>query len=433
MKNTPAKNAIWIISGKIIQSLLGLVVSMLSARYLGPSNYGLINYAASVVAFVIPVMQLGFRSTLVQEFVEYPDQEGETLGTALLLNVLSSLACIVGVIAFVRIANPHETTTYLVCFLYSLNLIFQALEMIQYWFQAKLMAQYIATASLFAYIFVSAYKIYLLFSAKSVYWFAVSQVLDYLVIAAILTFVYYRLGGPPMTFSWKCAKRMFLRSRHYIISAMMVTIFQQTDRLMLKMMMDDAATGYYSAAVSCAGLSSFVFGAIIDSMRPVILEAKRSSNADFVVQMRRLYAIIFYLSLLQCLFMTIFASPIIWILFGAEYAPAVPALMVGVWYVTYSYFGAVRNVWILAEGKQKYLWIINLCGATMNVILNLMLIPLCGLIGAAIASLVTQFFANFLLGFIVKPIRDCNRIMLQSMHPCCALQMARELIQMKRS
>ena len=151
-RNSTTKNAAWIISCKIAQSLLGLVVSMLSARYLGPSNYGLISYAASVVSFVLPIVQLGFRSTLVSEIVENPEAEGEIIGTSLFFNFLSSVACIIGVCGFVYVANPNEPTTLLVCALYSLCLLAQALEMIEYWFQAKLISQYTSLTGLVAYV-----------------------------------------------------------------------------------------------------------------------------------------------------------------------------------------------------------------------------------------------------------------------------------------
>ena len=161
-KNSVTKNALWIIICKIVQSFLGLIVSMLTARYLGPSNYGLISYAASVVAFVIPIMQLGFRSTLVSEIINNPEKEGEILGTSIFLNILSSLACVLGISVFVYIANKNETETLIVCTLYSLSLIFQATEMIQFWFQAKLMSQYTSLTSVFAYAAITAppYRIY---------------------------------------------------------------------------------------------------------------------------------------------------------------------------------------------------------------------------------------------------------------------------------
>ena len=417
MKNKIANNAGWIIICKVVQALLGLVVSMLSARYLGPSNYGIINYAASVVAFVVPVMQLGLRSTLVKEFVDHPQEEGKTLGTALVMNLISSFACIGGIVSFVMLANGGERVTVIVCALYSLNLIFQALEMSQYWFQVKLLSKYTSLTALCAYFVVSVYKLILLITQRSIYWFALSQVIDYLLISIAQLIIYKKLGGPKLSFSWGRAREMLSRSKHYIISGMMVTIFQQTDKLMLKNMVNDAATGHYSAAIACAGISSFVFAAIIDSYRPVILEAKKNSEAAYERHVSTLFSIVFYLSLLQCVLMTLLAKPMILILYGEEYSASIIALQIVVWYVTYSYFGSVRNIWVLAEEKQKYLWVINLVGALGNVVLNLCLIPIWGILGAAAASLATQFFTNFLLGFIMSPIRKCNVLMIKGMNP----------------
>ena len=432
MQNRIIKNASWIVVCKIVQSALGLIISMFSARYLGPQNFGVINYAASIVAFALPLMQLGLRSILVNEFIQRPSSEGKILGTALGLNLLSAIACMIGIVTFVSIINKGETTTLIVCALYTLSLLFQAFEMIQYWFQAKLLSKYTSLISLLAYLVVSLYKIFLLVTQKSVYWFAMAQTIDYGIIAFFSLMIYKKLGGQELSFSIRDGSKMLSKSKHYIISGMMVTIFAQTDRLMLKNMIDDVATGYYSAAVTCAGLANFVFSAIIDSMRPVILEEKKRSQKAYETNIALLFSITFYLSLFQCICVTLFAEPIIMILFGVEYVPSISALRVVVWYVTYSYFGSVRNVWILAEEKQKYLWIINVSGALLNIVLNIKLIPQYGIIGASLASFVTQFFTNFVLGFIVKPIRDCNRLMIVGINPKFALREIKKVIKYKR-
>lgn len=323
--NRVVKNTSWIVICKVAQSLLSLMVSMLTARYLGPSNYGVINYAASIVAFMLLLMQIGLRSTLVYEF----------------------------------------------------------------------------------------------------------QAIDYCVISVSLLIVYKKCGGQKFSFSFKRGREMLSKSKYYIISGMMVTIFAQTDRLMIKNMIDDTATGYYSAAVTCVGMASFVFAAIIDSIRPVILESKEQSIQSFELSVSRLFSIVFYMSLIQCVLMTIPAKPIIWVLYGNEYLSSVDTLRLVVWYVTYSYIGQVRNIWILAEKKQKYLMGINLAGALLNVLINICFIPVWGIIGAAIASVITQFFTNFLLGFIIKPIKDCNRLMLKGMNPKFALGELKRLIKKK--
>lgn len=416
-KHKIVKNASWIIGIQLVKAVLGIFVSMLTARFLGPSDFGLINYAASIVAFVTPIMNLGLTGVLVQELVNSPEDDGKILGTSVSLSFFSSLLCIAGVVSFAATVNHGETETLIVCALYSILLIFQSLELVLYWFQAKLLSKYSSVVSLIAYFSVSAYKIFLLATHKSIYWFAVSNALDYMIIAFGLLILYKKLGGRPLHFDRQTAVRLFSKSRYYIVSNMMITIFAQTDRIMLKLMIDDAATGFYSAAVTCATMTGFVFSAIIDSFRPMIFDSKKKDEKLYEKDMCLLYGIIIYCSLLQCVFISLFSGIIIRILYGAAFGEAVNALRIVVWYTTFSYLGAVRSIWILAENKQKYLWGINLSGAVANILLNAVLIPVLGICGAALASLITQIFTNVIIGFILRPIRHTNTLMLRSLNP----------------
>ncbi len=417
------KNASWVIVCRIVQAVFTFVIGMVSARYLGPSNYGLIGYAKSVVAFAIPLAQLGLDNVLVEEIVSNPDREGETLGTALIMSVVSSLVSILGVLLFSSIVNAGERETILVCGLQAISLVFKMMEMIQYWYQAKLMSKYVSITSLFAYVIVSAYKIYLLVSKKSILWFSVSEALDFFIIALVLILIYYKIGSQTLKFSFKLAKKMLSRSKYYIFSSMLVTVFSQNDKILIKEMISDAASGFYTAASTCAGATSFVFQAIIDSFRPLIFHYKKNSQANYEKNIERLYSIIFYLGMFQSAFLTCLAPIIVPILYGAEYIAAIPILQIITWQSTFSYMGPVRNIWILAEGKQKCLWTINLLGAILNVSLNFVLIPIIGVCGAAIASVVTQFVSNFLLCYIYKPIRPTGSLILQALHPYTLIEM----------
>ena len=411
------KNAGWIIGCKIAQSALSLVINMISARFLGPSNYGLITYVASIVAFVLPIMQLGLSKTLVMDLIERPNKEGTVLGTAFAMNIVSALACMTAVYGYLRIVDSNEPTTILVGFIYSISLIFQATEIFNYWFQAKLLSKYVSIASLIAYVVVACYKIYLLVNGKSVVWFALSNSIDFAIISVILFVVYQKKGNQRLSISFKLGKEMLKRSKHYILSAMMVTIFQQTDRIMLKQILNETETGYYSAAITCVGVTAFIFQAIIDSFRPEILEAKKKKSINYESDVSMLYCVITYLALIQCVVMTVCAKPIVLILYGSKYINSITPLQIAVWFSTFSYYGAVRNIWILAENKQRYLWIINLSGAILNVVLNAFLIPLFGASGAASASLVTQVFTNVIIGYILKPISYNNKLMYKGLNP----------------
>lgn len=429
MKNSIFKNAGWIIGCKIVQSLLNLVIGLITARYLGPSNYGVITYVASVVAFAMPIMQLGLKNTLVKEFIKSPEQEGVILGTSLMLNIISSVFCMVGCIGFVMLINAGETETIFVCILYSLTLIFNATEMTQYWFQSKLLSKYPSIAALVAYVTVAAYKIYLLITQKSVVWFAFSNVIDYFVISIILMIIYKKLGGQRLKVDWHIGKKLLSESKYYIIPSLMVVVFQHTDRIMIKLMIGEAETGFYSAAITCIGISSFIFTAIIDSARPVILEEKDRNSGLYEKRIIQLYSIINFFSLVQSIGMTLLAKPLVYVLYGADYGKAAGILAVAVWYITFGHYGSVRNIWILAEGKQKYLTAINLAGALANVVLNLCFIPIFGAIGAAIASVITQFFTNVIIGFILRPIQRNNYLMVKALNPKILLDMVKKFAQ----
>ncbi|WP_298023047.1 flippase [uncultured Dysosmobacter sp.] len=427
-----AKNATWIIACRIAQAFFALAIYMLTARFLGPSNFGIIIYASSLVAFVAPIMNLGFNNILVQDIINNPEREGKTVGTTILLSLISAVFCISGITTFAYIANQNEFSTIIVCFLYSLLLIFQALELIQYWFQAKYLSKYTSIVTLCAYLVVSAYKVFLLVTQKSVYWFAISNAFDYCLIGISLIVIYRKLGGQKLEFSLGLGKELFSRSKHYILSSMMVTIFAQTDKIMIKSMLGETATGFYGAAVACAGLTSFIFTAIIDSFRPSILEAYEEDTKAFEYRLTLLYSIIIYLSLSQSIIMTIFARSFIIVLYGPAYEASIGALQAVVWYTTFSYMGAIRDVWILANNKQNVLWKINMSGAIANVIINWLLIPRFGIYGASAASIITQFFTNVVTGFIMKQIRPNNFLMINGLDPRLIIGLLRRMISRER-
>ena len=125
--------------------------------------------------------------------------------------------------------------------------------------------------------------------------------------------------------------------------------------------------------------------------------------------------------------MTMFGGLIVAVLFGNAYSEAVSILEVITWTSIFSYFGAVRNIWLLAEQKQKLILPINISGAVANVILNALMIPKYGAMGAAIASLITQAFTNILLSWIFKPMRPVNSLMLKGIQPQKAVQLILQL------
>ena len=415
IKNKEARNASWIIICRVVQAALNFIVSSLTAKFLGPARYGLTSYAASVTAFLIPVCLLGFSDIMVRELVERPDKEGETLGTSLLMSLGSSVFCILCMILYVSVMNKGDEEAALFCALYSLSMLFQGIDILSAWFQSKLLSKYTSTISLCAFVLVSAYKSYLLFTSKNIYWFAFSNTLDYAIITIPYLVFYRKLGGQKLSFSWETAKDLVNKGKYYIITNVMVVSFTATDKIMLRNLASPEEGGLYYAAVSVAAVAAFVFSAIISSARPGILKSAVDGDESFEKKMTVLFSVVFWLSVAQNVFFSLFGKIIINIMYGKDFLSAVPVLRILCWYTTFSYLGSARNVWILGSGNQKELWKVNLIGALTGLSLDYLLISRYGMIGAACAAVITQFVTNIVTGYLISPIRPVCPLILKGL------------------
>ena len=414
LRHKEVKNAGWIIGARVVQMLLSLLVSILSARLLGPSNYGLVNYGITYTTFFMSLCTLGINSVIVKNFVDFPEEKGEAIGSAIGLRLLSSTLSIGIIILISFFLDRGEPETIIVVALCAASLLFHAFDTIAYYFQSLYQSKYSSTVSLIGYAVASVYKIILLLLGKSVRWFALATSVDYIVIAILLLAVYKRRGGPKLSYSWRKGKELLSNSYHYILSGAMVAIYGQVDKLMLKHMIDQTSVGYYSIAVSISNMWVFVLAAIIDSMYPTILQLHKEDRNQFERKNRQLYGIVFYVSIGVSTILTFFGRYAILILYGEEYLPSIGALSVVTWYTAFSYLGVARNAWLVCENKQKYLKYTYAAAAIMNVILNSIMIPLWGAMGAGLASLITQMFTSIGLPAMIPDMRPNVKLMLQA-------------------
>lgn len=414
LKNKTVKNAGWLIGGRIAQMLINLVVGLLTARYLGPSNFGLINYAAAYTGFFAAFCSLGINSVLVKELVDNPGEEGKIIGTSLGMKAVSSFLSAVAIICIVSVVDAGEPVTVLVSALCSIGMIFQIFETINYWFQSRLQSKVTAIATFVAYVVTALYKVVLLILGKDVAWFAFATSIDYICIGILLLWAYKKNGGGKLAFSWEYGKSVLKKSCHFILPSLMVAIYAQTDKIMLKQMISEEEIGFYSTAVSISTIWCFVLSAIIDSVYPSIMKANKTDEALFIKRNKQLYAIIFYVSLFVSLVFTLLAEPIVYILYGKEYLPAVAPLRIITWYTAFSYLGVAKNAWVVCKDRQKYLVYVYAAAALSNVVLNLIFIPGLGASGAAMASLTAQIMTTLVVPFFIKGLRENSKMMVEA-------------------
>lgn len=391
---------------------INLVIGLLTARYLGPSRFGLIGYAAAYIGFFSSFCTLGLNSILVKEIIDNSDKEGEILGTSLFLRAFSSILSALAILCIVSLVDKGDETVIAVVGLSTIGMIFQTFEVFNYWFQSRLQSKVSALVSLTAYIVMAVYKTFLLVTGKSVIWFALSTSVDYICIAVLLLMAYRKHGGSRLRVSGKRGRMLLQKSCHFILPGLMVAVYAQTDKIMLKQMISAAETGYYSTAVTLCGVWCFVLSAIIDSMYPEITKAFAIDRNLFERRNKQLYAIVFYVSAIVSILITLLAEPAIHILYGKAFLPAVVPLRIITWYTAFAYLGVARNAWVVCENRQRYLIWVYTSAALSNVILNVLLIPRWGAAGAAMASLSAQVITTMVAPFFIKGLRENTKMMV---------------------
>ena len=385
--------------------LLSLVIGVISARYLGPSNYGTINYAASYISFFSIACALGLEGIVVKEIVDDPEKEGVVLGSSIFMRLLAGILSMIAVCTIVAVVNPSDKTLLIVTFLQSMVLLFNAFHIIDTWYQSCLRSKVSSIIKCIAYTGMSVYRIWLLVAGKGVEWFAFATSLDALIIAVLFVYRYSRDCKHKLRVSPSVGKHLISLSYHLIISALMSTIYNQMDRLMIGKMIDQTHVGYYAAATTICHMWMFVPQALANSARPLIMELKKRNEELYIRRIKQLTGITFWLGVSFAVVVTLLSHFIIDTLYGTEYAQARDPMLLIIWSTVFASLSYTRSIWMISENKQKYTKQILICGVIINLILNAISIPVMGMNGAATATLVTEVTCCLIAPLFFKETR----------------------------
>ena len=409
-KQPNIRNSLWIIGEQVIQMVLSLVVSILSARYLGPTNYGTLNYTASIVTLFSSVATLGMESVVIKRIIEKPDCEGKYLGGCIGLRTISSLLSTAAIVAIVMVLNPADELKIVMALLQSLQLIFRSVHILDSWFQRHLKSKYVSIGKMIGALLAAAYKIFLLIQSKSVLWFAVNNSLSDLIVAVILYYFYKKQGSQKIEIKLSYGRDVLRDSYHFIISGLMVAIYGQMDKIMIGKALTDTEVGLYSIATGICGMWIFIPMAVINSYRPMIMELKQRGEEDlYLLRLKQLYSGIIWMCIGVSGFVCIFGGWIVHLMYGDAYAGATSALKIAIWFETFSMIGTARGIWIVSENKNRYVKYYLGIGVVVNLVLNTLLIPCWGIDGAAAATLATQISTSLIAPLFFKDTRIHTR------------------------
>lgn len=413
MKNKFLKNMSWIFLGNIFRAIFAFILNIITARWLSIDDFGLVNYTTSTIAFFTSVSTLGMNGIITKNFAEDEKNTSIYLSTGIILRSFVAGIFIIGLQFFIRNFNNNEIKISNILFFQSLGMLFSAFDLFIFWFRYKYDAKFVVIVRFIGFGVSTIIKIISLVFFKSVVLYSIGISIETMIISLLLFIEYKRRCSFKFLFSKKKAKKMLKLSYPFIFSAVLVTIYGQTDKIMLKTMIGNTSVANYSVAMTLAGAFSIIPVALIEAFQPEIMRYKILDISIYKKRLRQLYAITFWSSFVYCIFITVFARLIILVLYGERYMNAIPVLVLVVWYSAFSYFGGINNLYLVAENKTFWVQLLTFIGVIINISLNFYLIPKYSSEGAALASLLTQFIANFLILIIIPQLRENFYIMIQ--------------------
>lgn len=383
-------NTGWMLAGQIFALVLSFFIGAWVARYLGPEDYGTLNYALAFAGLFGFIASFGVDSILTRELVKTPEQKEELLGTSFVLKLLGAfLAIIITIITtFVVEQNPFNRILIIT---FTASFIFQALNVVSSFFQSRVEAKNNVWAQVGAGLLSSILKIIFIISGANLWWLMLIFTLDAGWQSLLLLLIYRRRGYRLVAWRlrWSLARKIVSTSWLLMLSAAVSFILLRIDQVMIGQILGTVEVGLYAVAVKFVEVWYFVPGIIAASLFPAILNAKKTDINIYQRRLSHFFIFMLALSLVIALVTVILSHYLVVGLFGVEYLPAVAVLRVYAWSSVGLFLNWALYQQLIVEDRLQLIFLSNFAGMIFNIGLNFLFIPRFGIIGAAWSTLIS--------------------------------------------
>ncbi len=406
------KNTGWIFVGKIITMIVAFFVTAYLARYLGPSNYGILSYAISFSGLFSFIASLGIDNILFRELVAHPDEQRKYFGTALMLKFIGAFFAFLLVCVVSAVLNGISLTTIMIAII-AASFFFQPFSIISYYFQSKVISRNPTIMSIIVAVTLSVLKIIFVILGVNVFYFSFIFMSETILYAIGYVYLYHKEAHS--VFHWyfnsSIAKRMLMDSWPIILAAAFTAIYSRIDQIIIGQLMNSAAVGLYDVAARLSEAWYFFPAAIVSSLFPAIINAKKVGEDFYAIRLKRLYSLLIWFSLGIIVPIFILSHVVVVFLYGSAYGEAVPVLQIYVWAGVAVSLGVAVNQYLIAENYTKIIFISSMVGMVTNVLLNILFIPRYGIIGGAIATLISYSLVPLSMAFFKKTRKQLKFIL----------------------
>jgi len=378
------KDISWFLLEHGVKTICSVISSVWIINYLPPENYGILSISLSIFAVLSAIASLGLDSILLKKLIELTDYS--IIASSYKLRLIGSF--FISVICFTALLFiDNQWLIILVILIVSLYFdSFKALKELA--FSDKNYKSIIysnSTASIVQLVSV----ILLVYFKSSLYWFALPFVLRSLTFILILFALEWGKAKNTLYIPKKIDLKLFKEGIPLMIASIAGLIYAVQDQWMIGIFMTNEDVGVYSAGVKFVLILLVLPTIITNVLYHKIIDFKSSNNFESYVQ--SLYSILFYFGLVIYVGMYFFSKYVIDLIFPETYENSKEVLIVYSIILIMAFFQSLNNKILILFDKQKLIMQRVLLSLIFNLLFNLYLINKFGLIGAAYATVLSEF------------------------------------------
>ena len=393
------ENSFWLLSDKVARLLLGIFVTAMIARYLGPREFGIWNYSIALTTITGALAGLGLEKVLTKALVERHSDQGRLLGTALVLRLIAALLTSGVCWEFVRIFHPAEPA-YLSCtMILSGWVLLQSFDVFDSYYQAQQRVRVVMIPKTLAFLVFCGIRVWFVHRHLGLLAFTWLTVWEGLTAYGVIIAIYLRgrrSGGAESLDGTRrpnrgapIARTLLAQAWPLLFTNLSILIYMKVDQLLLDGMTDATQLGEYVAATRLSELWYALPMAASTALLPALLVQKKEAPDRYAASMERWLRLSFWTSAVLCLGVTILAEPLSRQLYGAAYPRTGLVLQIHIWASVPVFMAIVVTQHLIIHSRYKATLYAGLAGTVVNIGCNLLLIPGYGSVGAAVATVLS--------------------------------------------
>ncbi len=400
------RGAVAMLSEKLIKMVSHLVMLILLARFLGTEELGQLMYCLALASIFIFLNGLGLDTLLTKQFIDRPSKKHSYLQHALIARLIAGVICII-LINIVAIWLVDESYRLLL-FIISLYHLLMPFTVFDWYLQAEGKGELSAIALIFGHITGFIFRLICLYLGGDILWLGFAYFLEALVLAGSLFLIVRRqnsrFSGP---ISPERIKNMVTTASPLIVSGAVVLLYMKVDQLMLGYMINESEVAVYVAATRLSEAWYFVGLTLIGVYFPLLLQILNEKGiASYRLTIINMGSWLIWGAISLAMATVFLADWLIYVLYGTDFHLSADVLIVTIWAVPFVYLGAISTKMFVTMNKQKIVLYRSVSGLIVNLALNILLIPYYGALGAALATLVAQIFASYIVNAFVDKNGD---------------------------